>query len=65
MGGIDGFMGDGKINVKPEQLINIFYKWHVFSASWLSFDYQHLANPAYNSDRGPVNIYGARVHFEF
>ena len=65
MGGIDGFIGDGKINVKPEQLVNIFYKWHVISSSWLSFDYQHLANPAYNSDRGPVNIYGVRVHFEF
>ncbi len=65
MGGIDGFIGDGKINVKPEQLVNIFYKWHVISSSWLSFDYQHLNNPAYNSDRGPVDIYGVRVHFEF
>ena len=65
MGGIDGFIGDGKINYKPEQVVNIYYQWHVISSSWLSFDYQHLANPAYNADRGPVNIYGARVHFEF
>ena len=65
MGGIDGFIGDGKINNKPEQVVDIFYKWHVISSSWLSFDYQHLANPAYNADRGPVNIYGVRVHFEF
>jgi hypothetical protein len=65
MGGIDGFIGDGKINYKPEQLVNIYYQWHVVKSAWLSVDYQYLANPAYNADRGPVNIYGARVHFEF
>ncbi|WP_262966252.1 carbohydrate porin [Methylobacter psychrophilus] len=65
MGGIDGFIGDGKINYRPEQLVNIYYQWHVITSSWLSFDYQYLANPAYNADRGPVNIYGVRVHFEF
>jgi high affinity Mn2+ porin len=26
MGGIDGFIGDGKIDNKPEQVVNIFYK---------------------------------------
>jgi high affinity Mn2+ porin len=65
MGGIDGFIGDGKINQKPEQVVDIYYQWHVVKSAWLSFDYQHLVNPAYNADRGPVNIYGARVHFEF
>jgi len=65
MGGIDGFIGDGRINQRPEQVVDIFYKWHVISSSWLTFDYQHLVNPAYNADRGPVNIYGVRVHFEF
>jgi len=28
-------------------------------------DYQHLANPAYNADRGPVDFFNGRVHFEF
>jgi len=65
MGGIDGFIGDGKINYKPEQVVDIYYQCHVVSSAWLSLDYQHLANPAYNADRGPVDIYGARVHFEF
>jgi carbohydrate-selective porin OprB len=65
MGGIDGFIGDGKINYKPEQVVDIYYQCHVFSSTWLTADYQHLANPAYNADRGPVDIYGARVHFEF
>jgi len=65
MGGVDGFIGDGKINYHPEQVVDIYYQCHVFQSTWLSLDYQHLANPAYNSDRGPVNIYGGRVHFEF
>jgi hypothetical protein len=65
MGGVDGFIGDGKINYKPEQVVDIYYQCHVFSSTWLTADYQHLANPAYNADRGPVDIYGARVHFEF
>ncbi len=65
MGGIDGFIGDGKINYKPEQVVDIYYQCHVISSVWMSLDYQHLANPAYNADRGPVDIYGARVHFEF
>lgn len=65
MGGVDGFIGDGKINYKPEQVVDIYYQCHVLQSAWLSIDYQHLANPAYNADRGPVDIYGARVHFEF
>ncbi len=65
MGGIDGFIGDGKINYHPEQVVDLYYQCHVFKSTWLSLDYQHLANPAYNADRGPVDIYGGRVHFEF
>ena len=64
MGGVDGFIGDGKINYKPEQVVDIYYQWHVVKSTWLTFDYQYLANPAFNADRGPVNIYNARVHFE-
>lgn len=65
MGGIDGFIGDGRLNYKPEQVVDIYYQWHVISSTWVTFDYQHLANPAFNADRGPVDFYNARVHFEF
>jgi len=65
LGGIDGFIGDGKINYEPEQVFDIYYQCHVYRSVWLSFDYQHIANPAYNADRGPVNIFGGRVHLEF
>ena len=65
MGGIDGFIGDGKINYAPEQVVDIFYSFNVWNTIWLSADYQYISNPAYNADRGPVNIYGAKIHVEF
>jgi carbohydrate-selective porin OprB len=65
MGGVDGFIGDGKINAAPERVAEIYYKVHAFTSTWLTLDYQHIMNPAYNADRGDVDIYGIRAHFEF
>jgi high affinity Mn2+ porin len=65
MGGIDGFIGDGRINYKPEQTFEAYYNININKFSWLTFDFQRIANPAYNSDRGPVTIFGARLHAEF
>jgi high affinity Mn2+ porin len=31
----------------------------------LSVDYQFIANPAYNRDRGPVSVFGFRFHAQF
>jgi high affinity Mn2+ porin len=31
----------------------------------VTLDYQFLADPAYNADRGPVSVFAARVHTEF
>jgi high affinity Mn2+ porin len=65
LGGIDGFIGDGKIHQAPEQVLEAFYSLSMGSSSWFSFDYQQIWNPAYNADRGPVTIFGARIHAEF
>jgi len=65
LGGIDGFIGDGKINYSPEQVVDWFYSYHVWNEIWLTADYQYIVNPAYNADRGPVNIFSARMHVEF
>ena len=65
MGGIDGFIGDGSINPAAESVLEAFYSVNVFSWLWLSADYQHITNPAFNADRGPVDIFGARLHAEF
>jgi high affinity Mn2+ porin len=65
MGGVDGFLGDGRLSQASERVIELFYSVNVFSPLWISLDYQHISNPGYNADRGPVNIVGARAHAEF
>jgi hypothetical protein len=64
-GGISFFIGDGALNYRPESIIETYYSWKVTSGLWLTGDYQHIANPAYNADRGPANITSLRVHAEF
>ena len=64
-GGRGFFIGDGKINYRPERILECFYSMGVVNKVWLSFDYQHINNPAYNADRGPVNIVGTRLHMEY
>jgi hypothetical protein len=67
MGGIDGFIGDGRLgHVAPEGVVELFYSVNFLKAVWLAADYQALWNPAYNADRpGPVHILGLKVHAEF
>ncbi len=65
MGGVDGFVGDGYLHAAPESVFELFYSFNLLKAIWLSGDYQHIWNPGFNSDRGPVDIFGARVHAEF
>jgi hypothetical protein len=67
MGGVDGFIGDGRLPLPPaaEGVIEAFYSFNLLTAIWITGDYQFIWNPAYNSDRGPVNILGGRVHVEF
>ena len=64
-GGLGAFIGDGKINYRPEQIIETYYSMNLMSGLKLSVDYQHITNPAYNGDRGPANFYGTRIHFEY
>jgi high affinity Mn2+ porin len=65
MGGVDGFIGDGALRQAGEGIVEVFYSVNLAKAVWLSPDYQHLWNPGYNADRGPVDIFGARIHAEF
>ena len=65
MGGVDGFVGDGAISAAPETSVDYFYSANFRTIYWLSGDYQHIANPGFNSARGPVNIFTVRVHGEF
>ncbi len=65
LGGIDAFIGDGRLKRASERVLELFYSLHVFRSIALSADYQHISNPAFNADRGPVNVLSGRVHAEF
>lgn len=48
-----------------EQIIEAYYSYAVTSSTNVAIDYQFIANPAYNTDRGPVSVFGARLHAAF
>lgn len=65
--GGSGFMvGDGQLNYAPEMIAEVFYQCNITRLHIaLSPDYQFVLHPAYNKDRGPVNILGIRTRVAF
>jgi high affinity Mn2+ porin len=65
-GGLGGIIGDGQLpEAGPEQIMETYYSFAVFSFAHVSADYQLVNNPAYNRQRGPVSVFGLRLHAEF
>lgn len=65
-GGYGFIIGDGRLNYSPELIAEVYYKVDAYQKKlWLTPDYQFIANPAYNHDRGPVNVFSLRAHVEF
>ena len=52
-------------NPSVEKLIEAYYSYSLTSVTKLTFDYQFIDNPAYNTDRGPVNLFASRIHWQF
>ncbi len=63
-GGYDFLIGDGRLQYGPEYISETYYSARLFSGFFASFDLQHVSNPAYNQNRGPVWIPSLRLHFE-
>lgn len=64
-GGYGFLLGDDRLpHPGLEKIVEAYYAWRVRKFVTLSPDYQFLANPAYNRDRGPVHIFTFRAHFE-
>lgn len=58
-------IGDGQLRYRPEGIIETFYSIGLTKWASLAFDYQFIANPAYNADRGPVSVGAVRLHLQF
>ena len=65
-GGLGILIGDGMLpNPRLEKIIETYYSYAISSSTKISLDYQFIADPAYNADRGPVNVFSGRFHWQF
>ena len=65
-GGYGFIIGDGQLNYSAEMITELYYKFNAYQKKlWLTPDYQFIVHPAYNKDRGPVNVFSIRAHVAF
>jgi high affinity Mn2+ porin len=64
-GGKGLLAGDGQLNYSTEKILETYYALALDKGFTLTADYQRIANPAYNMDRGPVSVFSGRLHGEF
>ena len=64
LGGKGFLLGDGQLNYGREKIFEAFYTVHLWRGVFGAFDVQHLNNPGYNRDRGPVLVPSVRLHFD-
>jgi high affinity Mn2+ porin len=64
-GGLGSFIGDGALRYRPEDIVEAYYSVAATKHAFVTLDWQHIAHPAYNADRGPVNVGSVRLHVEY
>ena len=65
-GGLGILIGDGQLpHYGTEDIVEAYYSAAITDGLAASADYQFIANPAYNRDRGPVSLIGMRLHAQF
>ncbi|MGA2410240.1 MAG: carbohydrate porin [Candidatus Binataceae bacterium] len=63
-GGTGILDGDGALSYGWEEVLETYYDWTVWNSVHFAVDYQFVANPAFNRDRGPVSVFGGRLHWQ-
>lgn len=64
-GGTGILDGDGALNYSGERVLETYYDGKLSKRLRGALDYQFVANPAFNRARGPVSVFGVRLHWEF
>jgi high affinity Mn2+ porin len=65
LGGLGFLLGDGNLNYGREDIVETYYTAHVWRGVYVAPGVQHINNPGYNRDRGPVVVPTFRLHVEF
>lgn len=65
-GGLGILAGDGRLpHPGREKIAELYYDVAVRKGAHVALNYQRVASPAYDRDRGPVNLLAVRLHGEF
>ncbi len=64
LGGTGFLLGDGRLSYGRENIVESYYTLHVWRGIYPSVGLQHINNPGYNRDRGPVLVPTLRLHLE-
>jgi high affinity Mn2+ porin len=62
-GGNDFMIGDGALRRGSELISESYYSAQIAKGFVVSVDLQHITNPAYNRDRGPLWVASLRLHW--
>jgi hypothetical protein len=65
LGGYGFLLGDGRLSYGRETIEEAYYTLHFWRGFYPSAGVQHINNPGYNRDRGPVIVPSLRLHLEF
>lgn len=63
--GLGFLLGDGHLHYGRENILETYYTVHVWRGIYVAPGFQHIVNPGYNRDRGPVTVPSFRAHVEF
>ncbi len=64
-GGLGFLIGDGTLRYGRENIVESYYTWHAWKGLFFAVDGQHIDDPGYNRDRGPVWVGSLRGHIDF
>jgi len=64
-GGLGFLLGDGALRYGRENIVETYYTAHVWRGIYVAPGLQHINNPGYNRDRGPVLVPSFKLHLEF
>jgi high affinity Mn2+ porin len=65
VGGLGILAGDGNLDYGWEKILETYYDAAIWKTVHATADYQFIDDPAFNRDRGPVSVFGVRLHWQF